>query len=49
MLTILLLIRSAPIVYTTEGEQVAKRLWRETMEELSFAGVQDIVDAFGIS
>ncbi|KAK2607549.1 hypothetical protein N8I77_006213 [Diaporthe amygdali] len=37
---------SAPIIYTAEGEQIAKRLWRETLEELSFAGIEDIVKAF---
>ena len=29
------LISSAPIVYTMEGEKIAKRLWKETMEEAS--------------
>lgn len=37
---------SAPLVYTVEGGQVARRLWSETMHELSFAGVDDIVKAF---
>jgi len=49
MLTIDSIFSSAPIVYTAEGEQISKRLWRETMEELSFAEVQDIVDAFDAS
>lgn len=49
MLTLMSTFSSAPIVYTTEGEQIAKRLWRETMEELSFAEVQGIVDAFVVS
>lgn len=33
----------APIVYKPEGEELAKRLWEETMAELSFAGVRDII------
>lgn len=49
MLTVALITSSAPIIYTAEGEQIAKRLWSETMEELSFAGVQEIVDAFDVS
>ncbi|KAI0526425.1 retinol dehydrogenase 12 [Xylaria bambusicola] len=35
----------APIVYTPEGGQMAQRLWKETMSELSFAGVEDIIEA----
>jgi hypothetical protein len=31
-------------VYTSEGEQLAKRVWKETMDELSFAGVEKIID-----
>lgn len=34
----------AQLVYTTKGEEVAKRLWRETMDELSFAKVESIVE-----
>ncbi|KAL4940695.1 hypothetical protein BDV06DRAFT_17251 [Aspergillus oleicola] len=34
----------APFVYKPEGEKVAKRLWRETMDELAFAGVEDILN-----
>ncbi|KAL4949981.1 hypothetical protein BDW69DRAFT_197642 [Aspergillus filifer] len=34
----------APFVYTAEGEKVAGRLWRETMDELAFAGVEDILN-----
>lgn len=40
---------SAPLVYTAEGGQVARRLWGETMHELSFAGVDDIVHAFNVA
>ncbi|KAI0599690.1 hypothetical protein F4775DRAFT_599884 [Biscogniauxia sp. FL1348] len=36
-----------PLVYTSEGEKVAQRLWSETMRELSFAGVRDIVEGLG--
>jgi hypothetical protein len=32
----------APLVYSKEGEQIAQRLWNETMQELAFAGVEDI-------
>ncbi|PYH88399.1 NAD(P)-binding protein [Aspergillus ellipticus CBS 707.79] len=33
----------APMVYNTEGKKVAAQLWQETMAELSFAGVEDIL------
>ncbi|CAJ2512841.1 Uu.00g009600.m01.CDS01 [Anthostomella pinea] len=33
----------APMIYTTEGQKLAQQLWRETMDELSFAGVEEIV------
>ena len=33
----------APIVYTTEGEKVSEQLWKETMEELAFAHVEDVL------
>ncbi|KAI1801964.1 putative short-chain dehydrogenase/reductase family protein [Daldinia bambusicola] len=33
----------APLVYAKEAEQITKQLWEETMKELSFAGVQDVV------
>ncbi|RDL37303.1 NAD(P)-binding protein [Venustampulla echinocandica] len=35
----------APMIYTPEGERIAKKLWDELMDELSFAGVRDIVSA----
>ncbi|KAI0430325.1 hypothetical protein F5Y09DRAFT_307833 [Xylaria sp. FL1042] len=38
----------APVVYTTEGRQMARRLWKETMSELSFAGVEDVIEALTI-
>ena len=36
------------LLYTAEGEQVARLLWRETMHEFSIAGVDDIVKAFNV-
>jgi hypothetical protein len=33
----------APLVYTAEGERIAKKLWEELLDELSFAGVRGIV------
>ncbi|KAI1108312.1 putative short-chain dehydrogenase/reductase family protein [Nemania sp. NC0429] len=36
----------APIVYTDEGKEMAQKLWRETMDELSFAAVDDILRTF---
>ncbi|KAL4911391.1 hypothetical protein BDW74DRAFT_184764 [Aspergillus multicolor] len=39
----------APFVYTTEGGKIAKRLWQETMDELAFAGVADIVNSYSTS
>ncbi|KAL5336873.1 hypothetical protein BJX70DRAFT_400214 [Aspergillus crustosus] len=33
----------APFVYKAEGDRIAKKLWQETMDELAFAGVKDIV------
>lgn len=33
----------APIIYKPEGEQIAKKIWDELLEELSFAGVRDII------
>ncbi|KAL4781606.1 hypothetical protein BJX76DRAFT_363476 [Aspergillus varians] len=33
----------APFVYKPQGQKIAKQLWRETMDELSFARVEDIV------
>jgi phage baseplate assembly protein W len=33
------------IMYTAEGKQVMQRLWDETLKELSFAGVGEIVQS----
>jgi hypothetical protein len=35
----------APIVYEPEGERIAQKLWQETLDELAFAGVTDIVNS----
>ncbi|KAI8962998.1 hypothetical protein F5Y11DRAFT_173117 [Daldinia sp. FL1419] len=34
----------AAFAYTSAGEAVREQLWRETMEEFKFAGVQEILD-----
>lgn len=34
----------APIVYSSEGDHLRSVLWRETLEEFSFAGVEDILN-----
>jgi hypothetical protein len=33
----------ATLVYTDEGKQIAKKLWDETMRELAFAKVDEII------
>lgn len=33
----------APIIYSPEGESLRERIWKETMEEFSFAGAEEIV------
>ena len=38
------MLRMAPFVYQPEGQRVAKQLYEETLNELSFAGVRDIVE-----
>lgn len=35
----------APTVYTPEGKTITERLWKETMAELSFAKVDEILNA----
>ncbi|KAK7941494.1 Short-chain dehydrogenase TIC 32- chloroplastic [Apiospora aurea] len=37
-------IRMAPIIYTKNGAMISQHLWRETMEELSFANVAEILE-----
>ncbi|KAI1456432.1 NAD(P)-binding protein [Annulohypoxylon moriforme] len=34
----------APVVYTADGERIRNQLWKETMDEFSFAGVKDIIE-----
>jgi len=38
-----LYLRLAPIVYESEGERLAQKLWEETMNEFAFAKAADIV------
>lgn len=38
------LSRLAPLLYKAEGNKVAERLWRETMDDLAPYGVADIID-----
>jgi hypothetical protein len=39
------LCRFAAFVYTPEGEAIREQLWKETMAEFEFAGVQEILDS----
>ena len=32
-----------PIIYTEEGQKISEKLWEETLAELSFANVGDIL------
>lgn len=36
--------RFVPIMYTIEGKKIVEKLWEETMQELSFANVQGILN-----
>lgn len=36
----------ATFVTTEKGEEVSQKLWKELMQELSFAEVQQILDGF---
>lgn len=36
--------RFVGLMYTSEGKQIIDRLWEETLAELSFADVQNILD-----
>ncbi|KAI1751477.1 hypothetical protein F4782DRAFT_505087 [Xylaria castorea] len=38
----------APVVYTADGGRMAQSLWKETMSELSFAAVEDMVEALSV-
>ena len=33
-----------PIIYSEEGKKISQQLWEETMEELKFAGVEQILE-----
>jgi hypothetical protein len=35
--------RLATLYYTADGKKATKQIWEETMKELSFANVEDIV------
>jgi hypothetical protein len=35
----------APIIYTPEGGEILTKLWRETLNELAFAGLQEILNS----
>ncbi|KAK7756578.1 hypothetical protein SLS62_001415 [Diatrype stigma] len=37
----------APIVYTSQGKDIAEVVWQETMAELNFAHVKDIIKELG--
>ena len=34
----------APIIYRPEAKEIAKQLWDETMTELSFAHLEDVIE-----
>jgi len=36
--------RMAPIVYASEGKDISEQLWKETLAEFSFAGVEGILE-----
>lgn len=33
-----------PAIYTEEGKRISEQLWKETMDELSFAKAEDMVN-----
>ncbi|KAI0972109.1 hypothetical protein F4678DRAFT_479094 [Xylaria arbuscula] len=37
----------APVIYTEEGKKTSELLWEETIKELSFVGVENIVKELG--
>ncbi|TVY80673.1 Short chain dehydrogenase yanD [Lachnellula suecica] len=41
------IVPMAPIIYTPEGEAIRERLWEETVSELSFAKVEDVLGGLG--
>jgi hypothetical protein len=38
----------APLVYSSEGQEIGDQLWKETMTELSFAQVDTILKEISI-
>jgi hypothetical protein len=34
----------APLVYKAEGKKIAKVLWDETMNELAFANIAEVIE-----
>jgi hypothetical protein len=38
----------APLVYSSEGQEIGDQLWKETMAELSFAQVDTILKEISI-
>ncbi|KAK8014329.1 short-chain dehydrogenase [Apiospora arundinis] len=36
-------VRMAPIIYTTDGQMISEHLWKETLDELAFANVTEIL------
>lgn len=38
-------IRMAPIIYKPEAQDIGKQLWDETMAELSFAHLEEAIQA----
>lgn len=36
------------MMYEKEGKETAERLWRETIEELNFAGVSNILTSMSM-
>lgn len=43
LLTRIYYLRKGPFAYSPQAAEVTQRLWKETMQELSFANVQAIV------
>ncbi|KAG0650068.1 Short chain dehydrogenase yanD [Hyphodiscus hymeniophilus] len=42
-------LRFAAMLYTTEGKQLTEKVWKETLDELDFAGVRGILEAMRAS
>lgn len=35
-------------MYTPEGEEIVKKLWKNTIDELSFAGLGTIIEGLAV-